>query len=264
MGARDKPASPASDSCASDPVKKTSIACTKCWTDDYEKEISTPGFGRYSQPYKKDGTVQSYTSTIKYKLYVPLKTGSEITIELRFKEEGQAGVSAADITAAKQKLENGVKTYWDSYYTMEVNDPSCGKKSFKVRFKIVWVTSGQHYTAKIHTTYAREGVTGDIMDVSKTTTDWTYAHEVGHCFGLPDEYSYTTDIETVKYFKPDGTLGAAISAPPGGKATAAADATIMSAVENKIRLERHGWFAAIDTQELLNSQLGRKITCSIK
>jgi len=147
---------------------------------------------------------------------------------------------------------------------MEVNDTMCGKKSFKVRFKVVWVASGQHYTAKIHKTYAREGVTGDVMNVSKTTTDWTYAHEVGHCFGLPDEYSYTTDTETVKYFKPDGTLDAAISAPPGGKAKNAAGATIMSAVDNTTRLERHCWFAAIETQELLTAKLGRKITCSIK
>ena len=264
MGGRGTPSSPSSDACATDPVKKTSAECNKCWTDDYDKEISTPSYGRYSQPYKKDGTPQNYTDNVQYKLYAPVKSGSAITVELRFKEEAQSGVSAADVTAAKSKLEKGVNTYWNGRFTLEANDPECGKKSFTVKYKVVWVASGQHYTIKIHDTYPREGVTGDVMNVSKTTSDWTYAHEVAHCFGLPDEYSYTADTETVKYFKPDGTLDAAISAPPGGKAKTAADATIMSAVDNTVRLERHGWNIAIETQELLTANLGRKIKCSIK
>jgi type VI secretion system secreted protein VgrG len=235
-----------------------------CWPGNYEKEISTPSYGRYSQPFKKDGTPQPYTDKVQYKLYTPVKTGSSITVEIRFKAEPQSGVTAADVAAAKTKLETGVETYWNDRFTLEAEDPTCGKKSFLVKYKVVWVSSGQHYTVKVHTTYPREGVTGDIMDVSRTTSDWTYAHEVAHCFGLPDEYSYTADTETVRYFKPDGTLDAPISAPPGGKSKTAPDATIMSAVDNTIRLERHGWNIAIETQELLTAKLGRKIRCSIK
>jgi type VI secretion system secreted protein VgrG len=101
------------------------------------------------------------------------------------------------------------------------------------------------------------------MNVSKDTDDWTYAHEVAHCFGLPDEYSYTTDNETVKYFKPDGTEDAAVSAPTF-KDKGAADATIMSSVNNTKVLKRHQWYVAIETQELLTAKLGRKIKCDIK
>lgn len=263
MGARDTPSSPSSDKCATDPVKKTTVECPKCWTDDYDKEISTASYGRYSQPYKKDGTPHSYTDRVQYKIYVPVKTGSAITVEVRFKEEAQAGVSAADVTAAKTKLENGVKTHWDGKFTLEADDPDCGKKSFTIKYKIVWVTSGQHYTIKVHNTYPREGVTGAVMDVAKSTDAWTYAHEFAHCFGLPDEYSYTADTETVKYYKPDGTLDAAISAPPL-KPKTAADATIMSSVNNTTTLPRHAWYAAIEVQELLTAKLGRKIKCTIK
>ncbi len=81
--------------------------------------------------------------------------------------------------------------------------------------------------------------------------------------GLPDEYSYTADTETVKYYKPDGTLDAAISAPPS-KPKTAADATIMSSTNNTTTLPRHAWYVAIEVQELLTAKLGRKITCTIR
>ena len=266
MGARKEPESPSKGKDSKDPVKKTKTDCKddkKCWVDDYEKEISTASYGRYSQPYKKDGTAHAYTDKVQYKLYAPVKTGTEVTIEIKFKVEKQTDVTDDDVTKAKEKLEKGVKTYWDNKFTLEADDPECGKKSFKIRYKITWVDSGQHYTIKVHKTYAREGVTGNVMNVSKTTDDWTYAHEVAHCFGLPDEYSYTTDDETVKYYKPDGTLDAAVSAPTFKKSDAA-DATIMSSVNNTKVLKRHQWYVAIETQELLTAKLGRKIKCDIK
>lgn len=258
------PDSPSSGKGASQPANNAKTDCKKCWVDDYDKEISTASYGRYSQPYKADGTPHGYTDKVEYKIYAPVKTGNSIKVEIRFKAEKQSGVTDTDVNGAKTKLENGVKTYWDGQFTLEANDPECGKKSFTVKYKIVWVSSGQHYTMKIHNTYPREGVTGNVLNVAKSTSDWTYAHEVGHCFGLPDEYSYTTNTETVKYYKPDGTLDAAVSAPPGGKAKTAADATIMSAVNNTKVLERHGWNIAIETQELLTAKLGRKIKCTIK
>jgi type VI secretion system secreted protein VgrG len=245
----------------------TLILMSNCWPEDYEKEISTASYGRYSQPYKKDGTPHNYSDHVDYKIYAPVKTGSDITVEVRFKVEPQAGVSASDVAAAKTKLENGVKTHWNSKFTLEAEHTECtdcDKKSFAVKYKAVWVNSGQHYTMKVHKTYPRSGVTGSVMNVSKSTSDWTYAHEYAHCFGLPDEYSYTADNETVKYFKPDGSLDVAISAPAGGKAKTAADATIMSAHDNTTTLKRHGWNIAIEVQELLTTKLGRQIKCSIK
>jgi type VI secretion system secreted protein VgrG len=263
VGARDTPAAPTTGTGCGDPVKQTTVECKECWVDDYEKEISTPSYGRYSQPYKKDGTAHAYTDNVQYKIYAPVKSGNAITVEVRFKDEAQTGVTAADVTAAHTKLENGVKTHWDGKFTLDADDPTCGKKSFTIKYKILYVASGHHYTFKVHQTYPREGVTGAVMDVSKTTDDWTYAHEFGHCVGLPDEYSYTADTETVKYYKPDGTLDAAISAPPS-KPKTAADATIMSSTNNTTTLPRHAWYVAIEVQELLTAKLGRKITCTIR
>ncbi len=235
-----------------------------CWADDYDKAISVNSYGRYFKKYKADGTEYSYTFSKHYKILAPVKCGDKITVEVRFKAEVQTGVSAADATAAKTKLEDGVKTHWTHKSTLEVDDPVCGKKAFSIEYKIVWVDSGQDYTIKIYNTYPREGLSGNIMNVAKSTSAWTYAHEFAHCVGLPDEYSYSTDTETVKYIKPDGTLDSAISAPPDGKSKTAADATIMSAVDNTTVLKRHFWNIAIEVQELLTTKLGRAVKCSIQ
>jgi hypothetical protein len=264
MGAKRMPTPPACDANAAAPVTATTTPCqTDCWKEDYTKEVSVNSCGRYSETYQADGSRHDYSFPRKWKLYAPVKTGTSITIEFRLKAEPQTGVTAADVTDAKSKLENGVATHWDNHYTLTVCDPVCGRKTFSLRVRVVWVDSGEHYTIKIHTTYPREGVTGLVMDVSRTTSPWTYAHEMGHCLGLPDEYSYTTNTETVKYYKPDLTQDVGISAPYNGKPASDPTATIMSTCNNTVRLPRHGWFAALEVEQLLYDKLGRGVGCAV-
>lgn len=260
------PAPPASGNCATDPVRLTTAECAICWPGDFETTIDKPSLNRYFKKYKADGTeYSSMGPKFAAKILAPVKTGSAITVEVRFKAVAATGVTAADVTAAKTKMENGVSTNWNGRYTLDADDPLCGKKSFRVDFKVTWVDSGGDYTLTIHDTYAREGVTGSVVDVSKATSDWIYAHEFGHCVGLPDEYSYVSgSTETVKYIKPDGTLDVAVTAPFDGKSPTAPDATIMAAVDNTTRLRRHGWNVAIEVQELLTFRLGRVIKCTVK
>lgn len=235
----------------------------KCWLEDHEKEISTAAYGRYGHPFQKNGAPHPYVDRVQYKIYVPLRTGDAVAVEVRFKVDAKPGMSATDIAAVKTKLEAAVNRYWNGKASVTIKDPACGQKILKIVYRVVWVTSGEHYTVRAHTAYPREGVSGNFMDVSRTTDIWTYAHEFAHTVGLPDEYSYTPYIETVKYFRPDGTMDAAISAPPDGKASTDSDATIMSAVGSPTVLDRHFWNIAIEVRDLLKAKLGRTITCDI-
>lgn len=263
-----KPINCAKPPCAAKEEENPCPKGKKCWEGDYEKDISVNSYGRYFKKFKFDGTPYNYNFQKKYKIYAPVKTGSEITVEVRFKIEVQPAVikKIKVENRAKKKLSKAVNKNWNGKFTLEADDSEClvcGKKTFKIKYKISWVNSGQDYTIKIHNIFAREGVSGNVMNVSKSTKPWTYAHEFAHCIGLPDEYSYTNKRESVQYIKPDRSPTLAISAPPGGKPKNGAGATIMSAVGNTKVEKRHGWNIAIEVQDLLKSKLGREIKCKI-
>lgn len=265
MTGRSEPTPPAAGSGAGHACDSGVTPCPhNCWQKDYETDLNIESYARYFKIFRSDGTENPIVAPAGFKLKLPLKTGTKATLTIRFKVEPQAGVVAADVAAAKRKLESGVATHWTGKFTLDINDPVCGRKSLPIDYKVEWVDAGQHFVIQVHTTYPREGVNGTTMHVSKTTTDWTYAHEVAHCFGLPDEYSYTADTWSVKYIKPDASLDSAINAPPDGKLRTAPDATIMSAVNNTTTLPRHAWNVAIEAQTLIGGDVGRTVTCSIR
>ena len=265
--------------------KEVKVKLPQCWMEDYEKEIKTKTPGHYCQSYDAAGAPHNYNISVQYKIYVPVKSNTEIVAELRLHaqtvldavgealEESDKGTPAA-ATRAKQReavvayvkrlAEAGLNSHWNNKFKMEITDPQCGKRTLPIVYKIKWVDSGEHYKLNIHKRYDREGVTGPIIDVSTATDEWTYAHEFGHCYGLPDEYSYVKDsTETVKYYKPDGTMSEAIVAPFDGKDPDEPDATIMAANPSTVVKPRHAWNIAIEVQALLCAKLGRKIKCDI-
>ena len=107
-------------------------------------------------------------------------------------------------------------------------------------------------------------MTGTVIDVSMATNAQTHAHEFGHCYGIPDEYSYVDgDDETVRYVKPDGSWDAPVPALADAKEPEPKDANMMNAYGSTILYHRHAWQIAIEVQALLRAKIGRKITCDI-
>ncbi|MEF2269916.1 type VI secretion system tip protein TssI/VgrG [Janthinobacterium sp. LS2A] len=264
--------------------KEVLVKLPACWIADYEKEIAGPSYGRYAQPYQHDGTPHKYRDKIWFKLYVPAKSDGPVVVEVRFKaitvldaagqalEESDKGTESAArrvkerayvVALAQKNATAGIEGNWNNKFRLEINDPQCGQKVLPVVFRVLWVDENQHYTLQIHKRYDRENVTGDVMNVSLATELTTYAHEFGHCVGMPDEYSYTEFEETVRYFKPDGTLDAPIVCHVNGTSPQDLTQSIMSYAEGALILKRHGWNIAIEAQELLSKKIGRKIRCDI-
>lgn len=244
------------------PVCDGTLPC--CWTQDVNREITTAGDGAYFQKFDPSGSRVSVGPTARYTMHVHLSR-SEIEIEMKLKVERQSGVSEADETAVRTRLSSGVTANWGAAgHKIKVVDPSCGEKELSVKFSPVFVDSGQHITVKLHASYPREDLTGDEMNVNVGTVAWVYAHEFGHAFGLADEYSYTSgETHTVKYVKPSGGLGPAISAPYNGKPSTEPDCTIMSTHSNTTIEKYHFWPFAIEAQAILRGALGREVTCTV-
>lgn len=259
------PAAPPSGKGANDPTKRTKTQCKKCWREDYEKEILVDSYGRYFKKYLPLGIPHAYSYPKQYKIFVHLKALNTVVVKVRFKMNPQAGVSDADAKAAKVKMTKGVKAHWNNKFTLEVDDPVCGKKTLKIWYRVAWVTSDQHYNVDLYDFYPKdENVSCAVLNVKKKTTEWIYAHEFAHCIGLPDEYSYTSFVETVRYYQPNGVLGPDIMAIPRTKPAKSVGATIMSTRNNPIILNYHAWNIAIEVQELLKAKLGREIKCIVK
>jgi len=268
MGVNGSIQSPSEVERCEDPAVSATLPCSSCWNKDYTKEVKVNPVKRYADQLNAEG--ESYGNnfgTRQYKLGVYFKTLKKVILEVRFKIEPDEDVDKIAIGKAKELISKGIRENWDNKLSLKIIDPKCGVKVFPIEFKIVFVTSREHYVFRVHDQYNREGVTGNFLDVSKDTGAWVYAHEFGHCFGLPDEYGYKPGLEhkdQVVYYKPDGTLDAPFSVPYNGGDPAEPSSTIMAAYGNTTILKRHGWLIAIEARDMLNeSGLGREIKCDI-
>lgn len=251
-----------------DPAISATLPCASCWSKDYTKEIQVYTGKRYSDQLNVAGESYDYNfGTVQYKLKILCKTKKIVVVEIRFKIESDDAVNDSAVAQAKKSLTEGVKKYWGNQFLLKISDPKCGTQILPIEFKVLFVNSDEHYIFKIHDKYDREGVTGNVLDVSKDTGPWTYAHEFGHCYGLPDEYGYNPDAEDndqVVYYKPDRSLDSPISVPYNGGDPSDPASTIMAAYGNTIILKRHGWIIAIEANEIFNERgLGRRIICDI-
>lgn len=199
----------------------------------------------------------------KYRLIVPLKSRTNVIVQSRLRVAPNKGITASEVSHVKQQLEFGIQGYWNRTFLLVVDDPACAQTVLPIEYRPDWVTSGEHRVMAIHRTWPREYVLQTVVNVGLDTSSLVFAHEFGHLIGKPDEYSYANGVsQKVRYTKPDGTQGDAITVGRVDGPSVSPDNSIME--DGSSVRERHGWSVAIEAQDLLSQKLGRKVRCSIK
>lgn len=265
--------------------KEVLVDLPNCWIEDYEKEIVADSSRYYATTRSVDGAPFLPKTRIRYKIYVPAKSGTPVIVELRikpaplltlsemFKEErlsedvkqAKRGAWLERIGSLKSRAERGIYSQWNGKFQLEIRDPQCGKRTLPIIYKILWVESDEHFKMTVSETEIRESVSQADIDVWAESDEFVFGHEFGHCIGLPDEYSTQSDgTDTkIRYVKPDGTLDTAIDGPYEGKSENAPGASVMSTRNYTKTYPRHAWNIAIEAKDLLTEKIGRPITCKI-
>jgi type VI secretion system secreted protein VgrG len=277
-------------------VAKSPLSDPVCWIEDHEIEIAAKSFGRYyiGRTLQGSKTYHKHDYVSKYKIYVPLKSGTDVVVEVRClmahamdEEEAakEALAAAADPAVAKkiasrdlliEKLKlafvEAVYSTWNGKLTIQINDPKCGIKVVPITYRIVWTDeedgAGQepHYMVWMHDTKVHEKVGRGTIELNYNSARLTFAHEFIHCLGVPDEYGKPEGrASLINYRKPDGGLAPRIVGVSMGYKEKEHDArwNIMSSNDSaKVEL-RHAWNIAIEVQALLRKKIGPKVTCDI-
>ncbi len=264
MGAKPIPESP--DTRADDAAPTTTASGACCWCEDYPREVSTNARQDYYRRFY-GGAAASGRAPVKFRLIAALST-LEIKVEIRF-HFVNVSASLEQLPECEELTRAGANR-WNNQLKIRVEDPECGTKDLKVVFMVVNSASSPHYTIKLHnpipptqtdkgdTVLGRAYVVGDVMHVGIDTKEWTFFHEYGHCFGLPDEYGYSDDFtEQVVYLRPDGTQDPAIGVDRPAQRTSMSTHGIYT-----VRA-RHGYGIAIELQKLLREKLGRTVRCTV-
>lgn len=239
-----------------------------CWADDHSIRISANAHGRYYQVYGPEGAARSFSFERRFRIYVPLRSGGDVEVIVKLKIAPQRdrrppGVTEADVAALKTRMEAGIEQFWNEKFRLVVTDPSCGEKSFPIRYKVAWVTSGHDYMVNIAATSVHENVASLEMNVWKDTNAWILAHEYAHCIGIADEYAYADEEWTLRYYASDGTLDETVIQLPAIKPESDPTATIMSTSGSTTTESRHAWPIALEAQTSLSLAIGRAVTCAI-
>lgn len=233
----------------------------QCWVRDHEVLVDRDIDGRYYQTTELDGTRVPLISRVTFRIWVPLKSEGDALVFIRARAVAQPGVSSAQLEAAKRQMQEGIDTHWNGKLRLSVNDPLCGIRTFPIRYAVEWDAPSHDYTVRVHTRFDREQLDYPVVDVSIATDLLTFAHEFGHCVGLPDEYSYAPETWNVQYVRPDGSLDANKIVALPAEDDPGEDETIMSSSE--VIRPFHAWSVALEVRELLTREIGREITCDI-
>ena len=108
-----------------------------------------------------------------------------LRITLRIKLNPDADVSATDLATQQAIWEAAIESAWTGQFALALTDGTCSCGRVGVAVDVQFVGSNEHHTVEVHSGRGR----ADMANWYITSTGGTAAHESGHMFGNPDEYT---------------------------------------------------------------------------
>jgi hypothetical protein len=187
--------------------------CCACPADG---DINTNGFSNYFT------TTYSHSNSLINKgkiAVVRTEEGGTVTVTKSFSLAYSAGATEAAHKATITGAITSAMSSWQSAaadYRIQVEQPGCKPQKLKMLYASTIVASGADVAVTVNgspaTVPPAEGLrsfvqggtamrfyTNGIGDIP-----WTMIHEIGHTFGLPDEYIYTHPSATAPSFTMKG------------------------------------------------------------
>ena len=251
------------------PAGGTGLCCA-CPADG---TMNTNGFSNYFTTSYPHSNLLTNKGTISI---VRTDTGGTVTVRKTFSLAYTAGATeAAHRTTITSAITSAMST-WQSNaanFRIQVEQPGCSVQKLTMMYTSAIVASGADVAVSVDGTAApadpdnglRSFVSGGTEMTFYTNgvgdIPWTMVHEIGHTFGLPDEYIYELSSATpapTTTFKgaslPDKTITLSTSAiaPPTGKFNFDAD-SVMGRNGNSTYSDYVFYWIAIEVQKVFTA-----------
>ena len=108
-----------------------------------------------------------------------------LRITLRIRLVADTGVSASDIATVIARWEPAIEAAWSNQFPLALSDGTCSCRQYRLAVDVQFVQTGEHHVVTVHPGSGR----ADMSNWFVNSTGGTAAHESGHMFGNPDEYT---------------------------------------------------------------------------
>ncbi|MEO1540501.1 MAG: hypothetical protein AAFU59_08955 [Pseudomonadota bacterium] len=187
--------------------------------------VNTNGSGTYFN----SGYPMASTITNKCTIDIArTASGGTVTVHKTFSLSYAKGASASSHATT---ITNAITTAMNNWQSgangkkLQIEQPGCRRQRLNIRFTSAIVASGADVRVTVDNTAATAaGLRSFVQDGTQMTfylngnagTGWVMTHEIGHTFGLPDEY---TSIPGIPITPPPTTPGAAMVTAPSATPT---------------------------------------------
>ena len=125
-----------------------------------------------------------YGWTARYRIEIDPRE-CVVRVVLRIRLVAATGVSAADIATVQALWEPPIEAAWSDRMSIQLIEGRCPCKEFRIVVDVQFVNAGEHHMVNVRAGSGR----ADMGTWFVNSTGGTAAHEAGHMFGNPDEYT---------------------------------------------------------------------------